>query len=271
MSKGFKLLRVEYIFSVIVPCLLCIYLNDYDLLSQLWILAGFGFYAITGNTLNDVIDKRDPNEKDTLERVKGYSSKEILTISIASFVLGTACFLNPIFINPIISVYLIITVIMVIVYCLFKSLVVINQIILGVSHIFLPWFIVKINAGDILLNIFPNISLNEWLILLMVTSIAITGQMLHEMIDGDSLSKLSPKASRLVIWISSVLSIAITIITIIVTGFIIFFPVIVFPVGMLYIFRHPRANLLGRSSLKDVGIILGNLFMIFIIILILAS
>ncbi|MFW9969126.1 MAG: hypothetical protein ACFFDF_02920, partial [Candidatus Odinarchaeota archaeon] len=65
MSKGFKLLRVEYLFSVLIPCLLCIYLNGYDITTNIWILAGFGFYAITGNTLNDAIDMKDPNEKET--------------------------------------------------------------------------------------------------------------------------------------------------------------------------------------------------------------
>ena len=94
MSSGFRLLRVEYIFSVLIPCLLSIYLNGYDLKSQIWILSGFIFYAITGNTLNDVIDMADPNEEETLERVKGYSRKEILVISIASFILGTSCFMN---------------------------------------------------------------------------------------------------------------------------------------------------------------------------------
>ncbi|MHA1782038.1 MAG: hypothetical protein ACTSUL_01280, partial [Promethearchaeota archaeon] len=72
MSKGLKLLRIEYIFSVLVPCLLSIYLNNYNLLNHIWILAGFAFYAITGNTLNDFIDMKDPNEKETLERVAGY-------------------------------------------------------------------------------------------------------------------------------------------------------------------------------------------------------
>ena len=79
MSKGFKLLRVEYIFSVIIPCLLCIYLNDYDIFSHIWVLAGFAFYAITGNTLNDVIDMKDPNEKETLERVEGYQTEVVDT------------------------------------------------------------------------------------------------------------------------------------------------------------------------------------------------
>ncbi|GAI66590.1 unnamed protein product, partial [marine sediment metagenome] len=111
MSKGFRLLRVEYLFSVLVPCLLSIYLNNYDVFAHIWILAGFGFYAITGNTLNDVIDMEDPNEKETLERVQGYRRKEIFTISLASFLLGTVCFMNNIVVNPLLGIYLAIIVI----------------------------------------------------------------------------------------------------------------------------------------------------------------
>ncbi|MFX1387149.1 MAG: hypothetical protein ACFE9M_08045 [Promethearchaeota archaeon] len=129
MSKGFKLLRVEYIFSVLIPCLLCIYLNAYDIGSHIWLLAGFAFYAITGNTLNDAIDMKDPSEKETLERVKGYSRKEIIVLALASFLLGTMCFMNPILINPILAVYLAIIVFLVVFYCLFKSLVIIMDLI----------------------------------------------------------------------------------------------------------------------------------------------
>ena len=156
MSKGFRLLRVEYIFSVLVPCLLCIYLNNYEIISHIWILAGFSFYAITGNTLNDVIDMKNPNEKETLERVKGYGRKEIGTISIASFLLGTICFLNVIVPNPLLGAYLILIVLLVIIYCLFKFLVIINHIILGISHIILPWFMIKINAGDVSFGFLPT-------------------------------------------------------------------------------------------------------------------
>jgi hypothetical protein len=59
--------------------------------------------------------------------VKGYSRKEIIVIGIASFLLGTMCFMNPILINPILGVYLAIIVFMLIFYCLFKSLVIINH------------------------------------------------------------------------------------------------------------------------------------------------
>ncbi len=273
MSKGFRLLRVEYVFSVLIPCLLSIFLNNYDLMSNVWILAGFVFYAITGNTLNDVIDMKDPGEKETLERVEGFSRKEILVISIGSFVLGTTCFMNEILINPlglVLGIYLIIIVFMVIFYCLFKSLVVINHIILGTSHIVLPWFMIKINAGDSFMGFLPSLTLDESLILGTIVSVAFTGQMVHEMIDGDSLSKLKPRRSQLVIWCASIVSLIIAIVSFFITRDLVFLPILFFPIGILYIFRKPRYNLLGRSSLKDTGIILGNLMLVYIIILIVA-
>ncbi len=270
MSKGFKLLRVEYIFSVLIPCLLSIYLNGYDIGSQIWILAGFAFYAITGNTLNDVIDMKDPDEKETLERVEGYGRKEILVLALASFLLGTMCFINDILSTPVLGIYLALIVFMVVFYCMFKKLVIINHIILGISHIILPYFMIKINAGDVVLNAFPEMDLFESLILAAIISVAFTGQMVHEMIDGDSLAKLKPKTSRLVIWIACIISLLISIISFIITRYWIFLPILFFPFGIMYIYRKPRTNLLGRTSLKDTGIILGNLMLAYIIILILA-
>lgn len=273
MSKGFKLLRVEYLFSVLIPCLLCIYLNGYDLVSHIWILAGFAFYAITGNTLNDVIDMTDPNEKETLQRVKGYSRKEISVLSIASFLLGTMCFMNDILANPLLGIYLIIIVLMVVFYCLFKSLLIINHIILGISHILLPYFMIKINEGDLLppMNIFPDMNLFEALILAAIIAVAFTGQMVHEMIDGDSLAKLKPRTSQLVILTSCSISIIIAVISFIITNFLVFLPIMFFPFGIIYVFRKPRTDLLGRTSLKDIGIILGNLMFAYMFILIYAS
>ncbi|MCK4479219.1 MAG: hypothetical protein KAV01_01720 [Candidatus Lokiarchaeota archaeon] len=271
MSKGFKLLRVEYIFSVIIPCLLCIYLNGYDIVSHIWILSGFAFYAITGNTLNDVIDMKDPNEKETLERVKGYGRKEIAVLAIASFMLGTMCFMNDILVNPILGFYLAIIVFMVVFYCIFKKLVIINHIILGVSHIILPYFMVKINAGDTFINFLPHMELYESLILAAITAVAFTGQMVHEMIDGDSLAKLKPRTSQLVIWVACLISLIIAIISFIITERWIFIPIVFFPLGIMYIYRIPRTSLLGRTSLKDIGIILGNLMLAYMIILIIAT
>jgi hypothetical protein len=270
MTKGFRLLRFEYVFSVIIPCLLAIYLNDLDVTNQIWILAGFFFYAITGNTLNDFIDMKNTEEKETIERVQGYRRKEIAVLSLASFFLGTGCFLNVIALKPLLSFYLITIICLVIIYCVFKSLVIINHIILGISHIFLPYFMIKINAGYVILGFLPFLSVNEWLILSSVACVAYVGQMVHEMIDGDSLSRLRPKSARFVIWISSIISIIVSLTALIVTKIILFFPLLIFPIGIIYIFRKPRNDLFGRYSLKDIGIILGNLVLFYLIVLIIA-
>lgn len=270
MSKGFGLLRLEYLFSVIIPCLLAIFLNNYEIVDHLFLLAGFGFYAITGNTLNDMFDMKDQNENETLERVKGYSRKEIGTLSIASFFLGTLCFSYEIVGKPILGIYLAIIVVLVIIYCMYKKAVIINHIILGVSHIFLPYFMIKLNAAPSFL-IFPILSPFEWLILASTASVAYTGQMLHEMIDGDSLAQLKPKSAQKVIWISAIISLLIGIVSLILTLDMWFLPFIIFPIGVIYIFRSPREDILGWTSLKDVGIILGNLVLVYFIIIIVAN
>ncbi len=270
MSKGFGLLRLEYLFSVLIPCLLAIYLNSFEIIDHIYLLAGFGFYAITGNTLNDMFDMKDSKEKETLERVKGYGRKEIGTLAIASFFLGTLCFLQEIVIRPILGIYLTIIIILVVVYCAYKKAVILNHVVLGVSHIFLPYFMIKLNAAHIG-NIFPTLSLFEWLILACTASVAYTGQMLHEMIDGDSLAQLKPKTAQKVIWGSAIVSLAIGITSLILTLQMWFFPFIIFPFGILYIFRRPREDILGWTSLKDIGILLGNLFLVYFVIIILAK
>lgn len=266
MIRGFKLLRVEYIFVVIIPCLICIYLNRYNWVENVWILAGFAFYAMTGNTLNDAIDMKDPSEKDTLERTKGFHRKEILTLSIANFVIGTFCFLNVIIFKPILALYLAIIVGLVILYCFIKSVVILNHVLLGISHIFFPWFMVKINGGDTFLYFFPIMTLFEWMILACMAVVAFNGQLVHELIDGDSLAKLSPKKSQIIVWASAIVSLVIAIISLVLTWQLVFLPILIFPFGLMYVFRMPRADLLGRTSLKRTGIILGNFFLVFLLI-----
>jgi hypothetical protein len=72
-------------------------------------------------------------------------------------------------------------------------------------------------------------------------------------------------------WISSLIALTVSITSLIITNYLIFLPIVIFPIGVLYIFRKPRRDLLGKTSLKDTGIILGNLIFAYIIILIVAS
>lgn len=47
-------------------------MNNFNIL---WLLAIFGFYAMCGNTLNDVIDTKNSNEKETNRDELGWQAK----------------------------------------------------------------------------------------------------------------------------------------------------------------------------------------------------
>jgi hypothetical protein len=263
VSRRLNLLRLDYAFSVLTPCLFAIYHNGYNLFAHLDIIFGFLFYAITGNTINDAIDMRDPNEKETIERTQGFHWKEIMAIAIISFLFGSMMFVRTIRAHPINALYLILTIIMVIVYCLKKSVPIINQILLGVSHIIFPYLMIKVDAGA---N--PLISSSEWLLMITFLSYAFSGQVVHEIIDGDAITRFSLATQQKVVIISSIFTIIMGIITIIVLDNWYFFPLALIPVGSIYTFRVPTKSTQG---VKDVGIVLGNIIMFYFLVLILQN
>ena len=124
-----------------------IYIHDLILWDYLDIIFGFFFYAFTGNTLNDVLDARNPEEVETIERIKGFTWKEILSISILSFIFGSMLFIRTIIENWINGVILVIIIALVVIYCFQKRIPIVNQIFLGVSHVFLPYLMIKIDSG----------------------------------------------------------------------------------------------------------------------------
>ena len=273
MSQGFRLLRLEYIFSVIVPCLFAIYLNDYSLLDHLEVLAGFGFWAICGNTLNDLKDMDDPNDIETQKRTEGYSKKEIGVLSITGFILGAASFINPVKNHPEILYYLIAIVIMVVLYCIaLKPVLIINWILLGVSHMWFPYFIIKINAGDSI-NGWPILEYYEWYLLACASAMALAGNLVHEIVDGDAITNYSLNTQKWILRIVAIVSLIMGVLALILFPDLVlyFFPFVLFPVGILYIARSDDSLPHGRTSIKDTGIIAGNMIFAFVIILILAK
>ncbi|MHA1291970.1 MAG: UbiA family prenyltransferase [Promethearchaeota archaeon] len=272
MSKGFKILRIEYIFTVIVPCLVAIYLNGYDLIDHLEIIAAFGFWAICGNTLNDFFDMQDPNDKETLERVEGFRRKEIGAISGTAFIIGCVLFMRPIFQNWIIAIYLAIIVISVVLYCaVLKPYVVINWIVLGVSHIWLPYFIIKINAGDAI-NGWPKLEIYEVFLLICASSMALSGNLIHEIIDKEAITNYSLKSQQIIVWITSICALILGLISLVLffKYAVYFTPFVLFPLETMYMARSQEKvkSKQGKTSLKDTGIICGNLFFVFMIILV---
>ncbi|MBD3197080.1 MAG: hypothetical protein GF317_18645 [Candidatus Lokiarchaeota archaeon] len=270
MSKGFNLLRVEYLFTVITPLLLAIYLNSYNITNHVDIIAAFGFWAITGNTINDLMDMNDPNESETLKRVKDYSKKEIGVLAISSFLLGCALFIEPVLRHLELIVYLGLTAVLVILYCVaLKPYLVINWIILDFSHIWLPYLIIKINAGDSS-NLLPFLNLPEIMLLLSASILALSSNFIHEVIDNDAITKLSPLGQQIILWGSSILGIGLSIVSVFMFPeyFIFFFPFMIFPFAVIYMSRSRNRLPHGATTIKDIGIIVGNLSMVFLIVLI---
>ena len=262
MSKRIDLLRLDYSFSVLIPILLAIFLNSLNFFYYLDIFVGFLFLAITGNVWNDVVDMQDPKEKDTLKRVEGYHPKEIFTIGLSTFLLGISLLLRTCIQNPINGLFLIIIIVMVLIYCVWlKPFPIVNHMLLGGSHIILPYFMIKIEADMTLLS-----RQIEAPIILAFLFFGLTGQFVHETIDRDALRKhLSLKGCQRIIWTFSILTLVCG-----VWGFIIFpnfyfIPFLFLPLGTIYTFRRPTKSTKG---VKDVGILIGNFLLLYFLTLI---
>jgi 4-hydroxybenzoate polyprenyltransferase len=240
--------------------LIAVYINHLTILPHLDIFIGFFFYAITGNTLNDALDARNPKEVETIERIQGYHWKEIATIAIVCFIFGTMMFVRTISQHPLNGLLLAGSVIMVIIYCLKKDIPIFNQILLGISHVVLPYLMIKVDA-----NTNPLISSTEWFGLFVFFAFAYTGQIVHEAIDGDSITRFSLKTQQIVIITSSCITFILGIIAVYLLNFY-FLPFVFIPIGSIYTFRYPTHSTKG---VKDVGIILGNVIMIYFLVLIL--
>lgn len=269
MSNRIGLLRLDYIFSVVTPMLIAIYLNGLNPLDHIDIIVGFAMLAITGNTWNDLIDMKDPNEKETLQRVEGYHPREIFTIGLSTFVLGVVLLLRTCFAYWINAIFLVIIIAMVLGYCVwFKPVPILNHILLGASHIVLPYFMIKIDAAGIAPWGYLYLSSDEWILMFAFFFFAITGEFVHEVIDGDSLRKhLSLRQCQIVIWIFSILTLCFALFaffTVLWTA-IYFLPLLFFPIGIMFTFRRPTESTKG---VKDAGILMGNFLMIFFMCLI---
>ena len=262
MSGRFGLLRLDYTFSVIIPMLIAIYLNNLNIFLHLDIIVGFLFLAITGNTWNDVIDMRNPNETETLKRVEGYHPKEIFTIGAVSFFLGITLLLRTCLQNLLNAIFLIIIIVMVLLYCVWiKQIPFLNHIMLGASHMLLPYFMIKIDAGLPLLDFEVELPL-----LIAFFAFALTGQFVHEVIDSDALTKrFSLRQCQIIIWISSIISLILGVWAFIILEQYYFFPFVFLPIGTMYTFRRPTKSTQG---VKDIGILIGNFLLIYFICLI---
>ncbi|TXT54725.1 MAG: conserved membrane protein of unknown function [Promethearchaeota archaeon] len=263
MSRRIDLLRLDYLFSVLIPLLVPIYLNGLNPFMQFDIIIGFFFLGITGNTWNDVFDMKNPEDSDTLQRVEGYRPKELFTIGLASFFLGFTLLLRTCLQNfPINFIFLVSIIIMVILYILWlKPIPIINQLFLAISHVILPYFIIKIDAPQAL-----YFDIGELTFLLAFFLFAVMAQLVHEVIDEEAMRQhFSLRGCQIVIWIFSLLTLLFSIISFIFLLEFYFIPFLFVPLGTAYTFRRPKSTTKG---VKDVGLVIGNLFLIYFLCLI---
>lgn len=263
MSNGrISLLRLDYLFAVIVPTLLAIYFNDLNLEDYIKILISFGFFGISGNILNDIFDRNDIQDLEAQNRTTGYHTKELVAITLFSATLGFSLLFEYLWKDWTILLYALSALLLVSIYCWKKQIPILNQFLLAFSHIIIPYLIIK-KVADIT-N--PFLTLGEILFLIALLFFAVSGQTVHEIIDGDAISQFSLKTQQMVVVVSAMFSIIFGILALVVTKNYILIGLILLPLGIIYSFRHPKKS---RKSIKDTGILMGNMVMVFFIVLIL--
>jgi 4-hydroxybenzoate polyprenyltransferase len=249
-----ELLRLDYLFSVIVPCLLAIYLNNLNILDNnyLGIIFGWAFIGITGNLLNDAIDK---------DRDIDYTTKEMGTIAIVAFILGITLMVETFLREPITLIFALASILLVIAYCVkIKKYAIVNKFVLVFSHIVFPYLMIRIQEPP------TPIGWGEILLLATFLAFSFSGQVIHEHIDREAIQSYSHRKIQIIVQVASVATIALGCCAMILLRNYYLLPFIVVPLGPMYIYRKPRPP---GPHVKDVGIIIGNLIMVYIIILIL--
>ncbi|MHA1717771.1 MAG: hypothetical protein ACTSXP_19170, partial [Promethearchaeota archaeon] len=247
-----KITRLDYLFSVVIPCLLAIYLNraQITLLDNLKTIFGWIFLGIGGNVINDILDR---------DRDLGWRKKDLLAVSISSIFLGFILF-SEIFIKNMLNIILVLgSVILVLAYCVkLKKIPFASSFVQVFAEIVLPYFTIHVPSDNI-----------EWLWLGGLYTFSVLSQMVHESIDGEAITRYSPRAIQIIMILLSITTIGIGAIIFIFTLDYIIIPFSFVPMATIYTYRKPKKS--PNKRIKDVGIIIGNLFMVYIIILIITS
>lgn len=260
MSRRIDLLRLDYLFSVLLPIITAIYLNGLNPLDHMDILVGFSLLAITGNVWNDYVDMKDPNEKETRERTRGYHPKDLLAIGAMSLMMGLLLLSRTCLQYPINGLFLVIIIVAVLSYIkFFKPTPIVNHILLILSHIVLPYLMIMVDSNLI-------VSIVDIVAIIAIVTFGLTGQFLHEVIDNDSIREtLNIKQCVILVWIFAIITIISGSILLVVTMDYYLLLIPLAPLGILYGFRSVKKL---SKGMKDMGILGGNFIMFYFICLI---
>ena len=129
------------------------------------------------------------------------------------------------------------------------------------SHIIIPYLIIKIPV------FWDPLFLQEICILTGLFFFGVSGQIVHELIDDEAISKYSLRTVQIIILICSSIALVFFVLLIILSLNYLFIPIVLAPIGTIYKFRRKNRP---PKTLKNVGIIVGNLLMVYLIILMFA-
>ncbi|MHA1380353.1 MAG: hypothetical protein ACTSRG_18465 [Candidatus Helarchaeota archaeon] len=265
-----EVLRLDYLFSVLLPCILAIYINNLNIMDYLDIIVGWGFLGITGNLLNDIMDK---------DREIPFRDKELATMALVAFGLGIILLLRGVLKDIYMLCLASSAIILVILYCIkLKPYPISNKIILVTSHVIFPYLIIKIASNYApfrfpdfnniirLLDLGNRFFWGEMALLATFFVFAFSSQITHEAIDKEAIQKYSLRTIQIIVQIASISTIVFLCLTMYFLKDIFLFPLAFAPAGPIYIFRKPKVP---SPGIKDVGIVIGNFLMVYFFVLIL--
>lgn len=245
--------RLDYLFVVVIPCLVALYTNrgmpGFTILDHLKTILGWIFLGIAGNVINDIVDK----DRDT-----GWRGKELAAVAIGSICLAMLCFTNVVA-NSILNVLWIGTAVALILFYNLgmKKIPLASGFVQVFAEIAMPFFTIHV----------PDDAF-EWLWLLSLYLFGVLSQFMHEALDRDALARrFSPAGVRLVVLLFSILTLVSGFVLLFLTGDPNILPFSFVPAACIYIYRVPRAS---SGNIKSVGIILGNFFMVYFVVLLVA-
>jgi hypothetical protein len=99
--------------------------------------------------------------------------------------------------------------------------------------------------------------------------VALSGNIIHEVIDNDAITKLNNRSQQIIIWVVSLSAISISIFSIVLfpLELFLFTPALIIPLGVIYMARSKERLPQNATSIKDIGIITGNLLLAFVVII----
>jgi 4-hydroxybenzoate polyprenyltransferase len=250
MGNRWSAIRLDYLFVVVIPCLIALYTNKtvpgFTFLGHLKTILGWVFLGIAGNVINDMVDK----DRDT-----GWRGKELAAVALGSIALALLCFADAVAANPLNAAWIATAIGLILVYNLgMKRIPLASGFVQVFAEICMPYFTIHVPDDPA-----------EWLWLASLYLFGVLSQFMHEALDRDALAQRFTQARvRAIVILFSVLTLASGSVLFILTLDFNILPFAFVPAACIYIFRVPRAS---SGNIKSIGIILGNFFMVYFVVL----